>query len=239
MDKTRIVWIPNTGEVTMLSESMWLLPSLLPSSSLLPFLVWLHLLCMAPLGYQSWLYLVLHKCLPSSYWLNFCVTILNSSEKESLWFIQSTCSFPESGGYDCHSVQLVLGRSRGLMASEVAMGGATSNQELDRDLDTGLSQKRISMSLKKTCRKYPRCQGRHGELWRRKDKVQVGRKRTCVPKEKWVQKWDPRWSQSQIQESSQLQRMPTHHGHQSITEIGWKLIHTWYPHMTTHITREV
>ena len=102
--------------------------------------------------------------LPSSYWLNFCVTILNSSEKESLWFIQSTCSFPESGGYDCHSVQLVLGRSRGLMASEVAMGGATSNQELDRDLDTGLSQKRISMSLKKNCRKYPRCQGRHGEL---------------------------------------------------------------------------
>lgn len=37
------------------------------------------------------------------------------------------------------------------MASEVAMGGATSNQELDRDLNTGLSQKRISMSLKKNC----------------------------------------------------------------------------------------
>ena len=37
------------------------------------------------------------------------------------------------------------------MASEVAMGGATSNQESDRDLNTGLSQKRISMGFKKNC----------------------------------------------------------------------------------------
>ena len=65
--------------------------------------------------------------------------------------IQSTCGFPESGGDDRHSVQLALGRSRGLMTSEVAMGGATSNQESDRDLNIGLSQKRISMVLKKNC----------------------------------------------------------------------------------------
>ena len=151
MEKTRIDWIPNTGGVPMLSESMWLLPSLFLSNSLPSFLVWLHLLCMATLRYQSWLYLVLHKCLPSSYWLNFCVTILNSSERESLWFIQSTCGFPESGGDDRHSVQLALGRSSGLVSSEVAMGGATSNQESDRDLNIGLSQKRISMGLKKNC----------------------------------------------------------------------------------------
>lgn len=178
----------------MLSESMWLLPSLFLSNSLPSFLVWLHLLCMAPLGYRSWLYLVLHKRLPSSYWLNFCITILNSSERESLWFIQFTCGFPESGSDDRHSVQLALGRSRGLVASEVAMGGATSNQESDRDLNIGCHRREFLWAL----RRIVKISKTSREAWwimkEKRQKVQVGRKRMFVPEEEWAQKWDPRWS---------------------------------------------
>lgn len=52
---------------------------------------------------------------------------------------------PELGWPDLHLVQLAVARSRGLVISEVAVGGQTSKQGLDKDLERGSSQKRISM----------------------------------------------------------------------------------------------
>ena len=64
-----------------------------------------------------------------SFDLTSVLVFIISNIGEFTWLTLKWKRVVAAGGYDCHSVQLVLDRTRGLVASEVAMGGTTSNQE--------------------------------------------------------------------------------------------------------------
>lgn len=86
--------------------------------------VWLHLLHTNPLPVLTGAGLFLVSAM--MHWLSLCVVVQIPLQENHIDLSNLPAVPPEFKWLDPHPVQLVLARNRGLVTSEVAVGGQTS-----------------------------------------------------------------------------------------------------------------